>query len=111
MEQSHAEVGTQPTATELGYSNLRYLAVGLRRGAADVGGSGNGRGHSGLRCVPRKRSEPRRLAGGLWGRPARQCSSPVTAITELSLRGQPSIETGPKFRAARQDSCKEREFG
>lgn len=44
---------------------------------------------------------------GFGGDPAQRRSSPITAITELSLRGQPSIKTGPKIHTDGSDSCKE----
>lgn len=55
-------------------------------------------------CVPRKPWE------GLWGTLAQPHRSRITAITELSLRGQPSTKTGPKIPADGCDSCPEREF-
>lgn len=53
------------------------------------------------RCVPRKRPKPLSCLCGFredfGGGLAQHPSGPITAITELSLRGQPSIKTGPKI--------------
>lgn len=89
------------------------LAVGLWLGAAGAGGSGD-RGWPGPRSAFPPGASPESAPSlcafreDFGGDASQHRSSPITAITELSLRGQPSIKTGPKIRTEGWDSCKER---